>query len=217
MTTSPSTLVSSDPAEIRYSKGDLAYFQARLRNRVFRLIQTKFDDQTHHHGLTKAELGRRIGKRPEMITRLLSSPGNLTVATISDLLLGICGEELTAESAVPERAQTTHSADNKSRQVEPIWPVTNDLKQAFLNVVVKPIDWSWDADWNALLRYHQDTKPMNLVSAWEEALREQTLATSLPANDTAPSDDDLLSIANRGAVRMESEHSMPLMTFAGGQ
>jgi DNA-binding phage protein len=37
-------------------------------------------------GATKAELARRLNKRPEQITRWLSAPGNLEIDTVSNLL-----------------------------------------------------------------------------------------------------------------------------------
>ena len=71
----------------------LAFFQARLRNRLFDLVLKRFLEH-QNSGLTKAELARRIGKSPEQITRLLGAPGNWTLDTASDLLIGIAGEEL---------------------------------------------------------------------------------------------------------------------------
>jgi len=73
------------------------YFQTRLRNRLFNYILGRFV-QEQKKGLTKAKLARRIGKPPEMINRWLGSPSNLTIDTVSDLLLGICAEELTPQS-----------------------------------------------------------------------------------------------------------------------
>jgi len=74
-----------------------AYFQARLRNRLYHLIIEKFVAAEKINGLTRAELARRIERRPEVITRLLGSPGNWTLETVSDLLLGISAEELMLE------------------------------------------------------------------------------------------------------------------------
>jgi hypothetical protein len=73
------------------------YFQTRLRNRLFNYILGRFIRE-QKNGLTKAALGRRIGKPPEMINRWLGAPSNLTIDSISDLLLGICAEELTPQS-----------------------------------------------------------------------------------------------------------------------
>jgi hypothetical protein len=77
-----------------------AYFQQRLRNRVFNFLLAKFVD-AQESGLTKAILARRIGKTPDLINRWLGVPANLTLDTISDLLLGIAGEELELESSSP--------------------------------------------------------------------------------------------------------------------
>jgi hypothetical protein len=79
------------------------YFQTRLRNRLFNYILGKFVAE-QKNGLTKAALGRRIGKPPEMINRWLGAPSNLTLDTLSDLLLGISSEELVPQSETLLRA-----------------------------------------------------------------------------------------------------------------
>ena len=47
-------------------------------------------------GFTRADLARRLGKRPEQVTRWLAGPGNLKIDTLSDLLLAM-GHELVIE------------------------------------------------------------------------------------------------------------------------
>jgi hypothetical protein len=87
-----------------------AYFHARLRNRIYSFVLKKFTEKEKSEGLTKAELARRIGRKPEIITRLLGAPGNWTLETVSDLLLGIAGEELEmASSSLLNR--TPHNMD----------------------------------------------------------------------------------------------------------
>jgi len=76
----------------------LSYFQERLRDRVFDFILGRFVDE-QAHGLNKAKLARRIGKKAEVINRWLGAPSNLTLDTISDLLVGIAAEELILSSA----------------------------------------------------------------------------------------------------------------------
>jgi hypothetical protein len=76
----------------------LAYFQERTRNRLHSYILKKFDEQERAGRLTKAELARRIGRAPEMVSRLLGAPGNWTLSTVSDLLIGIAAEELEPRS-----------------------------------------------------------------------------------------------------------------------
>lgn len=65
-----------------------AFFQERLRGRVFEFILKAFLEETKN-GLTQAKLARRIGKRSEVISRWLGGPSNLEIDSISDLLLGI--------------------------------------------------------------------------------------------------------------------------------
>jgi hypothetical protein len=88
------------------------YFQARLRNRLFNFILDRFVEE-QKNGLTKAKLGRRIGKSDAVVNRLLGAPSNLTLDTASDLLLGISAEELTpqAESLLNQSPQNYWHAD----------------------------------------------------------------------------------------------------------
>lgn len=75
-----------------------AYFGQRFRNRVHSLLLERFRE-AQNHGLTKAELARRIGRPPEMVHRWLAAPRNLTLDTMCELLLGICGEEFMLTTA----------------------------------------------------------------------------------------------------------------------
>jgi hypothetical protein len=100
MTMSQKTAFLSEIASgNRIPAGKLAYFQERTRNNLYNYVLTRFFEQERAKGLTKAELARRIGRSPEVITSLLGAPGNWTIATISDLLLGIAGEELQPASS----------------------------------------------------------------------------------------------------------------------
>lgn len=69
--------------------GKLAYFRERLRNRLHQLVIREFVRQEDIQRLTRAELARRIGRAPEQITRWLGAPGNWTLDTVSDLMLGM--------------------------------------------------------------------------------------------------------------------------------
>lgn len=114
MTTSHQTHFLSEIASgDRIPPGKLAYFQERTRNNLYDYVLTKFLQQERERGLTRAQLARRIGKSPEIITRLLGAPGNWTIDTISDLLLGICAEEwIPASSSVLHRTQRNFSSDD---------------------------------------------------------------------------------------------------------
>lgn len=53
-----------------------------FRNVIFQELLLALESS----GMTRASLSRRLHKRPEQITRWMSSPGNLEIDTISDLL-----------------------------------------------------------------------------------------------------------------------------------
>jgi len=69
--------------------GTLGYFRGRNRWRIYDFVLTEFKKS----GLSQADLARRIGKRPEVISRLLGAPGNWGLDTVSDLLFAISGAE----------------------------------------------------------------------------------------------------------------------------
>ncbi|MCL4679186.1 MAG: hypothetical protein KJ017_11415 [Alphaproteobacteria bacterium] len=95
MTTYRTSLLTeiTDP-DMPLSEGAKAYFRERQRNKLFDVIVGCFLKKEKLGKLTRAELARRLGKRPEQITRWLSTPGNWTLDTISDLTLAICNGEL---------------------------------------------------------------------------------------------------------------------------
>jgi hypothetical protein len=76
------------------------YFQHRFRLKLFNFILEKFI-AAQQDGLTKASLARRIEKTPDQINRWLGAPSNMTADTMSDLLLGIAGEEFELASSSP--------------------------------------------------------------------------------------------------------------------
>lgn len=105
MNTSPprsflSEVLSSEPIPL----GKLAYFRGRLRNRLYEFILTEFMKRQDKEKLAKADLARRIGRRPEQVSRWLGAPGNWTLDTVSDLMLAMGTEpEFSASSLVERR------------------------------------------------------------------------------------------------------------------
>lgn len=99
MTTSHQTSFLSEIASGEpIPAGKLAYFQERTRNNLYHFVMTKFLEKERAEGFTRAQLARRIGRNPAVVTRLLGAPGNWTIATVSDLLLGIAAEEIQPDS-----------------------------------------------------------------------------------------------------------------------
>jgi hypothetical protein len=87
----------------------LAYFQERLRGRIFDFILRIFLEE-QKNGLTQAKLARRIGRKADVVSRWLGTPSNLTIDTISDLLVGIAAEEPNfSRSSLLRRAPVNYS------------------------------------------------------------------------------------------------------------
>lgn len=97
MTTSPISFLAEIGDMDRKTpipEGKLAYFRERGKNRLYDFIIGRFVAREKASQLTRADLARRINKKPEQITRWLASPSNWTLDTISDLMLAIYGSEL---------------------------------------------------------------------------------------------------------------------------
>jgi transcriptional regulator with XRE-family HTH domain len=113
MPTSQATTILHEVEEGKPISGKTRAFQhRRLQNRFQRFILRTFREQQKKKGLTQKELAQRIDSRPEQINRWLSIPGNLTLNTVCDLLLGM-GMDLDDPSATPleELAGDAEQAD----------------------------------------------------------------------------------------------------------
>ncbi len=88
--------------------GTLSYFRERFRDRLYDLVAEEFLKQEKEGNLTRAEVARRIGRRPEQITRWLAAPGNWTLETVSDLLLAVAKSEPQV-TLLPLEGRTVHS------------------------------------------------------------------------------------------------------------
>lgn len=95
MTTFRKTPVRSEIAGDEPLSGyALSYLNQRVRNSFYDYVMRRFQEAAKQENLTKAKLARRLGITPSRVTRLLGSPSNWTLDTISELLVGICREEL---------------------------------------------------------------------------------------------------------------------------
>lgn len=74
------------------AKRDIFYFRQRQKNRVFADICAFFAEEAAKGHINKRKLAEKISCDPALITRWLSAPSNLTLDTISDLLLGLDAE-----------------------------------------------------------------------------------------------------------------------------
>jgi hypothetical protein len=88
-TSQPTYTLYKPTADNRVPDTTLVYFRERNRLRVFELVLSEFVSS----GIPQACLARRTGRRPEVVNRILSAPGNLTLDTVSDFLFAISGAE----------------------------------------------------------------------------------------------------------------------------
>lgn len=134
MTTQPTSFWSEVPAGERIPVGRLAYFRTRLRNRLHDLVLREFSRQEKTRGLTRAEIARRIGRKPEQITRWFASPGNWTLDTVSDLMLAMGAEP---------KVETWALADRPARNFTgPEWLLGAGTSAGALTSSIRPADRS---------------------------------------------------------------------------
>jgi hypothetical protein len=79
---------------------EIAYYTQRYRNRVYHKLISFIAEQCEAQQLTRKDIAHRIRKDPAQISRLLAHPTNLTLDSISELLLAV-----DAEAEPPEMVQ----------------------------------------------------------------------------------------------------------------
>lgn len=89
---------------------DLGAVRARNKNKAHSYLLDLFKES----GLSKAEVAKMVGKKPEQITRWLAGPGNLTLDTLSDLIFVMKGQTFTLQAK-------GDLAQNKSSRPHPNW------------------------------------------------------------------------------------------------
>jgi hypothetical protein len=136
------TIASEIFADTPLSRGTLAYLDERAKNAFYDYVIAKFKEAEERFGLTKAKLGRRLNKRPDQISHVLGAPGNWTISTITELLVGINREEL-----VPSSMSFANRPRSNMRSVDTLaadadqWP-----KRASTSTPAPPLSESpqWD-------------------------------------------------------------------------
>jgi hypothetical protein len=81
-----------DTSKRELKRRDRAYYRRRQQNNVFAALTELFAEQAGSGAISKKELAEMLGKDPSQITRWLSSPSNLELDTISDMLLAMGAE-----------------------------------------------------------------------------------------------------------------------------
>jgi DNA-binding phage protein len=89
--------------------GEISYVRESVKNMAHQMVLQKFLE-IKERGYTRAVLARRLGKKPEQITRWLSAPGNWTLDTFSDLMfaMGADPEAVFMRSATARQSDGAH-------------------------------------------------------------------------------------------------------------
>lgn|SRR5262249_7077432 len=74
------------------SDRDIFYYRQRSKNRLFEALTSFFAEEAERRGITKRDIAECLHRDPALITRWLTAPSNLTLDTISDLLLSLGAE-----------------------------------------------------------------------------------------------------------------------------
>jgi hypothetical protein len=90
---------------------ELVYRREMAKNQFYDAIVRLFAEAAEQKGLNKRALSASLDKDPALITRLLAHPSNLTIETISDLLL--------AMGYVPELRVKPLQSDDVANNVHP--------------------------------------------------------------------------------------------------
>ena len=118
--------------------GEHAYAREYFRNLIFQEILVAFKAS----GMTRASLARRLGRKPEQITRWFSAPGNLEIDTISDLLMAMGKRpesilRARVHASASERVARLIAITSSRGQTVPTTQLSTALKDAFFG---KPIN-----------------------------------------------------------------------------
>ena len=111
------------------SESDKAYFRAKTRRHVHGVVLEKFMQHSDDDKLSRSALAHRLNVNRAQITRWLSSPGNWTLDTLSDLLLAMScqasviadeiGNQQKGNYAHPASMGRLLSTESEVKKIEP--------------------------------------------------------------------------------------------------
>jgi hypothetical protein len=115
MRTSRDSWLTKPEGDAKISEGVFGYLTARVRQRAYDIVIREFKKS----GITQAQLARRWGKDPAIVSRFLARPGNWEIDTYTEALFAISGAvpALNAEHPIKhtqlQPKQTTTSTISK--------------------------------------------------------------------------------------------------------
>ena len=124
MTTSQERFLSEILDSETIPIGRLVYLRERLRDHLYNIVIEEFLRQKKAKTINNKKLARKIGRRPDQVSRWLSAPSNWTLDTISDLLAGM-GSEL----KLPEQGRESQFVAALSDRLKVAKPTERGLTQ----------------------------------------------------------------------------------------
>lgn len=113
----------------------LAYARARNKNHAHSLVL----DQVEKSDLSRADIAKMLGKDPAQITRWLGSAGNLTLDTLSDLLLATGGSFMDLKVIDPfEGAKSNYQEISRYASLSTPSSYTTVMPRNEVNALKKP-------------------------------------------------------------------------------
>jgi hypothetical protein len=82
--------LSEPEGDEKISAGTLAYISTRIQSWAHSLVVQEFKNS----GITQVQLARRLGKGQDLVSRMLSRPGNWELKTFGEFLFAISGAVL---------------------------------------------------------------------------------------------------------------------------
>lgn len=89
-------------------EADIGYARQRLKNQVFTQLVSFFEEEANNRGITKRDLAAALDKDAAQLNRILKHPSNLTLETISDLLVALDAEMETRIVRFSQRLPTNY-------------------------------------------------------------------------------------------------------------
>lgn len=120
-----------------------AYMRSRNQSLAHQMILAEF----RKSGISQAELAKRTGKGPDIISRLIGRPGNWTLNTLSDLLFAM-------SAAAPSYSVSYPLSVTPANQTRPAW-ADQDLEKLTKttktnNPLPEPADIKWEKEGAAI-------------------------------------------------------------------
>lgn len=138
------------------SKRDLYYYRRRFQNRVFSKIAAFFAEEAERQGVSKRDIASRLERDPAQITRWLNHPSNMTLETISDLLLA-----LNAEADPPEIVRFGERAEQNY-----IHPLIEQVSRKYPDAkLLEAVTASADEEYASVWLNNSDKPIFNATSA----------------------------------------------------